>query len=350
MMGPGRREMGHGHLAERSLKNMLPPWEEFPYTVRIVSDILESNGSSSMATVCAGTMCALHAGVPLKRPVAGIAMGLIKEDDRYVILSDILGDEDHLGDMDFKITGTTEGITAFQMDIKIKGLPKEIMAEALGQAKDGREHILKIMEQTINEPSAKLADNAPRINFISVPQEKIGLLIGPGGKNIRAIQNDYGVNIEIGDDGTVCVTSTSDEASEGAISLLEAMSKDIEIGSVHNAKVVKITDFGAFCELIPGKEGLLHISEIDYKRINKVTDVLQIGDRVEVKVINITHDGKLDLSHKALLPKPEGWVERPHGAVPVVATSTRTSVLVADRKNIEPGRSSDRSEQSTVLS
>lgn len=311
MMGPGRREMGHGHLAERSLKNMLPPWEEFPYTVRIVSDILESNGSSSMATVCAGTMCALHAGVPLKRPVAGIAMGLIKEDDRYVILSDILGDEDHLGDMDFKITGTTEGITAFQMDIKIKGLPKEIMAEALGQAKDGREHILKIMEQTINEPSAKLADNAPRINFISVPQEKIGLLIGPGGKNIRAIQNDYGVNIEIGDDGTVCVTSTSDEASEGAISLLEAMSKDIEIGSVHNAKVVKITDFGAFCELIPGKEGLLHISEIDYKRINKVTDVLQIGDRVEVKVINITHDGKLDLSHKALLPKPEGWVERP---------------------------------------
>ncbi|MBZ0264179.1 polyribonucleotide nucleotidyltransferase [bacterium] len=310
-LGTGRREQGHGHLAERALKNQLPPWEEFPYTVRIVSDILESNGSSSMASVCAGSMCAMDAGVPLKASVAGIAMGLIMEGEEFAVLSDILGDEDHLGDMDFKVAGTKNGITAFQMDIKIEGLPKNIMALALDQAKEGRMHILNIMDSCIAEHKPTLAANAPRIHFMSIDPDKIGLVIGPGGKNIRQIQSEHNVNIDIDDDGTLCISSTSDESSEGAMLALKNMLQEPEVGKVYNATVQKIMDFGAFCEIFPGKEGLLHISEIDYKRINAVSDVLAVGDKVEVQLIKITPEGKLDLSHRVLLPKPEGYVEKP---------------------------------------
>lgn len=310
-MGTGRRELGHGHLAERAIKAVLPQWEDFPYTIRLVSEVLESNGSSSMATVCSGSLAAMAAGVPMLRPVAGIAMGLIKEDDRYAILSDILGDEDHLGDMDFKVAGTTDGITAFQMDIKIKGLPKEIMAEALMQAKEGRAHILGKMNEVLPTHREKLSLHAPRIKFVSIDPSMIGMVIGPGGRNIRNLQEEYQVNLDIEDDGTICITSESDENTKAMVDLLEAMSQEPEVDKVYNAKVVNITDFGAFCEIFPGREGLLHISELEWTRVNKVTDVVNLGDKVEVKLINITPEGKLDLSRKVLLPKPEGFVEKP---------------------------------------
>ncbi len=308
-LAPGRRETGHGNLAERAIKAVLPEWEDFPYTVRIVSDILESNGSSSMATVCAGCLSAMDAGVPMKTPVAGIAMGLIKEGDKYVILTDILGDEDHLGDMDFKVAGSREGITAFQMDIKIAGITREIMAEALAQAKEARLQILDIMAEALPEPRPEMSPYAPRIRFLSIDPEVIGQVIGPGGRVIRALQTEYDVNIDIDDDGTVCISSPNQDGVEEALKIIQGITSEPEIGSVYDAKVVKITDFGAFCELFPGKEGLLHISEIEHHRINRVEDVLKVGDKVQVKLIKITPEGKLDLSRKALLPKPEGYVE-----------------------------------------
>ncbi len=310
-LGTGRREQGHGHLAERAIKAMLPQWEDFPYTIRLVSDVLESNGSSSMATVCSTSLAAMDAGVPLKKSVAGIAMGLIKVDDDYAILSDILGDEDHLGDMDFKLAGTRDGITAFQMDIKIKGLPREIMMEALAQAKEGRAHILGIMDAAIDKPRETLSATAPRITFMHVDPEQIGMVIGPGGRTIRQIQGEYGVNIDIDDDGTVCISSTDDESSKLATELIKSMTQEPEVGTEYKAKVVKITDFGAFCEILPGKEGLVHISELEWHRVGKVEDVVNVGDIIDVKLVNINDQGKLDLSRKALLPKPEGYVERP---------------------------------------
>ncbi|MCB2212364.1 polyribonucleotide nucleotidyltransferase [bacterium] len=310
MMGPGRRELGHGHLAESALKATLPDWDDFPYTIRIVSEVLESNGSSSMASVCAGSLALMDCGVPVKKSVAGIAMGLIKEGDEFVVLSDILGDEDALGDMDFKVAGTRDGITAFQMDIKIAGISKEIMAKALEQAKAGRYHILDIMDSVMPKHRDTISKYAPTIINTSIEPEYIGMIIGPGGKMIRALQTDYGVNIEIDDDGTVSISSTSREAAEAVLGIIKNMTREPEIGEEFDAKVVKIVDFGAFVELFPGKEGLVHVSELEWKRVDKVTDILNMGDTVRVKLVSKTPEGKLDLSRKALLPKPEGYVER----------------------------------------
>ncbi len=310
MMGTNRRELGHGHLAERALKATLPDWDDFPYTVRLVSEVLESNGSSSMASVCAGSLALMDCGVPVKKAIAGIAMGLIKEGDDFVILSDILGDEDALGDMDFKVAGSRDGITAFQMDIKIAGISRDIMAQALAQAKAGREHILGIMDSLLPEARPELSKYAPTILNLTIDPEYIGMIIGPGGKMIRALQTDYGVNIEIDDDGMVSISSTSREAADAVKGIIRNMTREPEIGEEFDAKVVKIVDFGAFVELFPGKEGLVHVSELEWKRVDKVTDILNMGDTVRVKLVSKTAEGKLDLSRKALLPKPEGYVER----------------------------------------
>ncbi len=304
--GTGRREIGHGHLAERSLEGMLPSEEDFPYTIRIVSDILESNGSSSMATVCAGTLAMMDGGVQIKRPVAGIAMGLIKEGDRVAVLSDILGNEDFLGDMDFKVCGTTEGITGFQMDIKIKGVSFEVMETALAQAKEGRMHILNIMKETIAEPRAKISEYAPHLYTMTVPVDMIGAVIGPGGKNIRHIIEMSGAEINIDDDGTVVIAALSGESAAIAQSMIAKITELPEKGKTYNGKVVKTTDFGAFVEILPGKEGLLHISQIDKKRVAKVEDVLKRGDMITVKVLEIDKaTGKVSLSHKAVMDDEE---------------------------------------------
>ena len=298
--GPSRREIGHGNLAERALKPVIPAEEMFPYTIRIVSDILESNGSSSMATVCAGSLSLMDAGVPVKAAVAGIAMGLVKEEDKYAILTDILGDEDHMGDMDFKVTGTRQGITAFQMDIKITGISAEIMKEALEKARTARLRILDIMDATIAKPRETLSPYAPRILSIRIDVEDIGLVIGPGGKMIREIIEKSGAEVNIEDDGTVQIASPDEGACQIAKQLIEAIVQKPEIGMVYKGKVKKITNFGAFVEILPGKEGLLHISEIAPERVNRVEDHLKVGQEVEVKLLKITPDGKLDLSRKVL--------------------------------------------------
>ncbi len=311
MRGPGRREIGHGQLAERALKPIIPEDTEFPYTIRIVSDILESNGSSSMATVCAGSLSLMDAGVPVKDAVAGIAMGLIKEDDKVAILTDILGDEDHMGDMDFKVAGTAHGVTAFQMDIKITGISFDIMRQALQQAREARLKILDIMNQTIDKPREEISRYAPRIMSVQVPVDTIGAIIGPGGKNIREIIEKTGATIDIEDDGTVTIASVDSDAAKEAKRIVEAYSAVPEEGKVYRGKVKKIMNFGAFVEILPGKEGLLHISELEYHRVNKVEDILHVGDEVEVKLLKVERDGKLELSRKALLEKPEGYVEPP---------------------------------------
>jgi polyribonucleotide nucleotidyltransferase len=306
--GPGRREIGHGNLAERALKNMLPADLDFPYTVRIVSDILESNGSSSMASVCGGSLSLMDAGVPIREAVAGIAMGLIKEENRYAILSDILGDEDHLGDMDFKVAGTARGITACQMDIKIQGISAEIMREALAQAKEGRMHILNVMNQTLAQPRPDISKYAPKIITLKIKVDQIGLVIGPGGKTIREIIEKSGAQIDISEDGTVMVASPNAEGNEIAVNLIHGLTADAEVGKTYKGRVKKITDFGAFVEILPGKEGLLHISEIDHKRVQRVDEYMKLGDEVEVLLQEITtRDGKTkyELSRKALLPKPQ---------------------------------------------
>ncbi|HTK82051.1 MAG TPA: polyribonucleotide nucleotidyltransferase [Bacteroidota bacterium] len=298
----GRREIGHGNLAERSLKNLLPSELDFPYTIRIVSDILESNGSSSMATVCAGTLSLMDAGVPMKKPVAGIAMGLIKEGEQVAILSDILGNEDHLGDMDFKVAGTKDGITGFQMDIKIQGISFDIFEKALSQAKEGRQHILNAMTATISEPRSTLSPYAPRLTTLKIPVDMIGSVIGPGGKVIRQIVKDTGAEINIEDDGTVVVASVSAEGAEKAIAIINNIVAVPEVGTKYKGKVTRILDFGAFVEFIPGKEGLIHISHLDMNRVNKVTDVVNIGDEVDVQLIKVDHEGRYNLSRKALMP------------------------------------------------
>jgi polyribonucleotide nucleotidyltransferase len=309
-IGVSRREVGHGNLAWRALKNMLPDAADFPYTLRIVSDILESNGSSSMATVCAGTLAMFDGGVPLKKPVAGIAMGLIKEDERVAVLSDILGDEDFLGDMDFKVTGTYEGITACQMDIKIEGLSTQIMAEALEQAKIGRFHILGIMNETLNAPKEDISSFAPRFTSIQIPQETIGAVIGSGGETIRGICKDYGVEININDDGTVLVASASKEASDKAIAVINGLTRKPKEGEVYLATVKEVREgLGALMEFLPKTQGLLHISQVAHERIENVGDVVKAGDKFEVKLLEITRDGKYRLSRKALLERPEGMPE-----------------------------------------
>ncbi|MBL7986536.1 MAG: polyribonucleotide nucleotidyltransferase [Chlorobi bacterium] len=307
-----RREIGHGNLAERALKVMLPDEAEFPYTIRIVSDILESNGSSSMATVCAGALSLMAGGVPLKKPVAGIAMGLIKDEasDRVAILSDILGDEDHLGDMDFKVTGTTDGITACQMDIKIQGISLEVMRSALDQAREGRMHILGIMAESISEARADLSPFAPRLTTIQIPVEMIGAVIGTGGETIRGIVAESGAEISIEEDGTVVIAAVSGESSQKAVEMIRALTEQPEPGKVYRGKVTQIREgLGAIIEFLPRKTGLLHISQIDHHRVENVEDVLSVGDRVEVKLVEIQDDGKFRLSRKALLPRPEGMEE-----------------------------------------
>ncbi|MCB9357265.1 MAG: polyribonucleotide nucleotidyltransferase [Calditrichaeota bacterium] len=310
-LGQSRREVGHGNLAWRAIQPVLPAWDDFPYTIRVVSEVLESNGSSSMATVCAGCMSLMAGGVPLKAPVAGIAMGLIEEDGDVAILSDILGDEDHLGDMDFKVTGNEQGITACQMDIKITGISIELMRTAIRQARQGIEHILNKMREAIPEPRPMISPFAPRIAFFTVDPDKIGLIIGPGGRTIRDIIARSGAQIDIEDTGQICISGPSSEEVEKALSILRGMTENPEVGKTYDGRVTKITDFGAFVEILPGREGLLHISEIEYHRVAKVSDHLKVGDPVDVKLVKITPEGKLDLSRKALLPKPEGYVEEP---------------------------------------
>jgi len=297
--GPGRREIGHGALAERAIQPVIPKEDAFPYTVRIVSDILESNGSSSMATVCGGTLALMDAGVPIKAPVAGIAMGLVKEKERYAILTDILGVEDHLGDMDFKVTGTSTGITAFQMDVKISGVDLNLLGEALSKAKEARLHILGIMEKTIAQPRAELSAYAPRIIIIKVKPDQIGAIIGPGGKMIRSIIEQSGAKIDIEDDGSVFIASVDQKAGELAQKIILQLIEEPEIGKIYMGKVKRITPFGAFVEILPGQDGLLHISEIDTHRIKQVEDVLSLGDEVKVKIIGIDAEGKIKLSRKA---------------------------------------------------
>lgn len=308
--GISRREIGHGNLAHRALKNMMPPEEENPYAVRVVSDILESNGSSSMATVCAGTLALMDSGIKLRKPVSGIAMGLItdKESGKFAILSDILGDEDHLGDMDFKVTGTRDGITATQMDIKVEGLSFEILTQALEQAKAGRLHILDIMKETIAEPRPELKPHAPRIEMLSIPKEMIGALIGPGGKVIQEIQRETGTTIiveEVDGRGDVNIFGENKEAITAALDWVKKIVTIPEVGQVYKGKVKTIVQFGAFVEILPNKDGLLHISEIDWKKVRSVDEVLKEGDEIEVKLIDIDpKTGKLKLSRKVLLPRP----------------------------------------------
>ena len=300
MSGVGRREIGHGNLAERALKIMFPLEEQFPYTVRVISDILESNGSSSMATVCAGSLALMDAGVPISKSVSGIAMGLVKEGEKYAILTDILGNEDHLGDMDFKVAGTEKGITAFQMDIKIQGISFEIMENALQQAKEGRAHILGIMNESINQSREHLSQYAPRLITMKVDTDQIGIIIGPGGKTIQGMQRLFSVDINIDDDGTVNIASPNKENAQKCKEYIKKMTATPEVGEIYEGVVTKLMDFGAFVEILPGKEGLLHISQIDNKRVEKVADYFKPGDKVTVKLLKV-ENGKYSLSRKELL-------------------------------------------------
>ncbi len=306
LRAPGRREIGHGYLAERALSYVMPSNKEFPYTIRVVSDILESNGSSSMATVCGATLSLMDAGVPIKAPVAGVAMGLIQEENRTVILTDILGMEDHYGDMDFKVAGTEKGITAFQMDVKVSGINYEILKEALQQARQARLFILKKMLETIPEPKKELSPHAPRIYTMQIKPEKIRDIIGTGGKVIKGIIEETGVKIDIDEKGMVRIASNNEASALRAIEIIKGITQEAELGKIYMGKVTKIVDFGAFVEILPGLEGLLHISQISDRRVQKVTDVIKIGDKIPVKVIEIDELGRPRLSRKEALKEIEG--------------------------------------------
>jgi polyribonucleotide nucleotidyltransferase len=314
MRGPGRREIGHGALAERALEPMIPCEEDFPYTIRLVSEVLESNGSSSMASVCAASMSLMDAGVPIKAAVGGIAMGLIKEGERYAILTDIQGMEDFLGDMDFKVAGTRKGINALQMDIKVHGLNREILAKALDQAVAGYNFILDKMDAAIAQPRPELSPYAPRILVMKIPVDKIRDVIGPGGKMVNKIIDETGVKIDIEADGTIYIASPDGEASAKAKSIIDDLVKEVEIGEVYMGTVVRVESYGAFVELLPGKDGLVHISQLDRKRVAKTEDVVKVGDKIEVKVIDIDEKGRVKLSHKVLLPPEpeEAGAEKSH--------------------------------------
>ncbi len=300
---PKRREIGHGKLAKRGVQAVIPDMEEYPYVLRVVSEITESNGSSSMASVCGSSLSMMDAGVPLKAPVAGIAMGLIKEEDKFAVLSDILGDEDHLGDMDFKVAGTADGITALQMDIKIDGITKDIMEAALEQAKEGRLFILGEMAKVISAPRDEMSDFAPRIITIKVHPDKIRDVIGKGGATIRAITEETGATIDIDDDGVVKIASVDNAAGQAALDRVKQVTADVEVGGIYEGKVVKLMDFGAFVSVLPGKDGLVHISQISEERVEKVSDKLTEGETVKVKVLEIDKQGRIRLSIKALLNK-----------------------------------------------
>ncbi|MDH5298863.1 MAG: polyribonucleotide nucleotidyltransferase, partial [Desulfobulbaceae bacterium] len=305
LRGPSRRDIGHGALAERSLRAVLPKDGSFPYTIRVVSEVLESNGSSSMATVCGGSLALMDAGVPLLKPVSGVAMGLIKEGDEVVILSDILGDEDHLGDMDFKVTGTDEGITALQMDIKIEGVSREIMERALAQAREGRIHILGKMAETMTEARKELPEHAPKIFHLQINPDKIRDLIGPGGKIIKGLTAEFGVKIDVEDSGKVMIFAPSGEVAKQVVARVDELTKEAEIGKIYKGVVRKIMDFGAFVEIMPGTDGLVHISELENRRVEKVTDVVKEGEEIMVKVLNIDNNGKIRLSRKAVLEEEQ---------------------------------------------
>ncbi len=308
--GPSRRDIGHGGLSTRAIEKILPDKEKFDYTIRLVSEVLESNGSSSMGTVCSCCMALMDGGVPIKAPVAGIAMGLVKEEDQVVILSDILGDEDHTGDMDFKVTGTSAGITALQMDIKIHELSKDIMQRALEQARAGRIFILNKMLETIKEPRAEISPYAPTISTIKINPDKIREVIGPGGKIIRGIQSETSTSIEIDDSGLVKIAAYSKEEGEAAIKMVQDLTQEPEVGAIYDGKVVKITDFGAFVQILPGTDGLVHISQLANRRITKVSDVVKEGESLKVKVLEVSRDGKIRLSHKAVREEEHGRASR----------------------------------------
>ena len=311
--GPGRREIGHGALAERSLKAVIPPVEKFPYTIRVVSDILESNGSSSMASVCGGTLSLMDAGVPITNPVAGISIGLVKDGERFTLLTDIMGDEDHYGDMDFKVAGTGRGITGIQLDLKIDGIGEEIIRGTLEQARQARREILKFMLSTLRAPRAEISHIAPRLLTIQINPDKIGLLIGPGGKTIKAIQEETGAKLDVDDSGLVQVSHSDAAGAEAARSKVEALTEEIRVGKVYEGKVTSIKDFGAFIEIAPGRDGLCHISELDDKYVGKVEDVVKLGDKIQVKVIAIDEHDRVKLSRKVLLREK---AEREGGAAP----------------------------------
>jgi polyribonucleotide nucleotidyltransferase len=301
---PGRREIGHGALAERALVPVIPSLEEFPYTIRLVSEVLESNGSSSMGSVCGSTLSLMNAGVPIKRPVSGVAMGLVKDGDAYTILTDIQGMEDALGDMDFKVAGTEKGVTAIQMDIKVHGLSREILWKALQQAREGRMYIMGQMMEEISEPRKELSKWAPRIISMQVPVEKIRLVIGKGGETINGIIARTGAKVDIDDDGNVFIASPDLASAEAAKSEIEYITADVEVGKIYTGKVVRIMDFGAFIEVLPGKDGLLHISKISKERVEKVTDVMNIGDTVTVRCNEIDEKGRVNLTRKGLEDTP----------------------------------------------
>ncbi len=314
LRGASRREIGHGYLAERALAGMLPDEEEFPYTIRINSDVLESNGSSSMASVCSGSMAMMDAGVPLRKAVSGIAMGLISDGQRVAVLSDILGTEDHLGDMDFKVTGTRDGVTACQMDIKIDGLSREVMSQALHQAREGRLHILDIMDAAIASPREELSRHAPRLTRIAIDPSFIGAVIGPGGKIIQGIQRDTNTTVEISEEdglGFVTIAAVNGDDAEAALAIIKGIVTQPEEGEEYEGTVRKVEGFGAIVEILPGKEGLLHVSELDWGYVSNVDDYVQVGDKIKVKLIEVRDDGKLRFSRKPFIEKPEGYEERP---------------------------------------
>lgn len=303
--GPGRREIGHGALAERSVQSVVPGEEKFPYTIRVISDIMESNGSSSMASVCSATLSLMDAGVPITQPVAGISIGLVKDDDRFELLTDIMGDEDHFGDMDFKVAGTQKGVTGIQLDLKIAGINEEIIRKTLEQARKARIELLKTMLTGIRRPRSEISVNAPRLLRTKIDPAKIGLLIGPGGKTIRAIQEETGATIDITDDGTVMISCDKSEGAEDALARVEAMTEEIKVGRVYNGTVSSIKDFGAFIEIAPGKDGLCHVSELDSGFVKSVSDICKVGDKIQVKVIAIDDQNRVKLSRKAVLAEQQ---------------------------------------------
>ena len=345
---PKRREIGHGRLAKRALKAVLPPLDKFPYTIRVVSEITESNGSSSMASVCSGCLSLLDAGVPIKAPVAGIAMGLVKEDDRVAILTDIMGDEDHLGDMDFKVAGTRDGVTALQMDIKTDGITREIMQNALTDAHAARIHLLNVMQKAIPEPRQTLSPYAPRVVTIKVPANKVKEIIGKGGFNVRSIQADTNSQIDIEDDGTVKISATSQLSAESAIKRINDLLVEVEVGKDYDGKVVRITDFGAFVNILPGRDGLVHISQITEERVENVNDYLRVGDDVRVRVLDIDNTGRIRLSIKAITDeqnKANAAVEAPTEVTEQETVQLEDQVVEQQAEMPNPYENSPREDQ-----
>lgn len=351
---PKRREIGHGRLAKRALKAVLPSLEQFPYTIRVVSEITESNGSSSMASVCSGCLSLLDAGVPIKAPVAGIAMGLVKEDDRVAILTDIMGDEDHLGDMDFKVAGTRDGVTALQMDIKTDGITREIMQNALTDAHAARIHLLNVMQKAIPEPRTEISPYAPRLVTIKVPANKVKEVIGKGGFNVRSIQTDTNCQIDIEDDGTVKILASSQLSADAAIKRINDLLVEVEVGHDYDGKVVRITDFGAFVNILPGRDGLVHISQITQERVENVADYLQVGDTVRVRVLDIDNTGRIRLSIKAITDEQAAQKAQEEAPAEAVEAAEAPSETVAEdapvaqqepKVSVDPYENSPRGEQ-----